>query len=236
MFRFLLQAWQLCSMVEKHFVTQKTARVYYNEELPSKECKYVWICLHGYGQLGQYFSRNFSVLDSEEHWVVAPEGLSKMYLEGVYGRVGASWMTKEDRLTEIDDYMYYLDRVMENVQAKLAHCAKPPKCIVLGFSQGAATACRWVLDGNVTPDHLVLWSGIFPPDLKLQPPFSKSLKVWQLIGDEDEYMNDNRWAENTQIMDSTGLKAQQVPFAGAHKIYPDVLKEFSAQLVANDRA
>ena len=145
-------------------------------------------------------------------------------------------MTKEDRLTEIDDYMYYLDRIMEDVQSKVKHCKTKPKCIVLGFSQGAATACRWVLDGKVVPQHLVLWSGIFPPDLKLEPPFSKSLKVWQLIGDEDEYMNENRWAENEQIMETIGLKAQQVPFKGKHKIYPDVLEEFTAQLMANDKA
>lgn len=212
-------------MVEKHMVTQKTARVYYNTDKPSPRCKYVWICLHGYGQLAQYFSRNFTTLDPDEHWVVVPEGLSKMYLEGVYGRVGASWMTKEDRLTEIKDYMHYLDLLMAQVSKELEPLEVKPASVVLGFSQGAATACRWVLDGSITPDHLVLWSGIFPPDLHLKPPFALPLRIWQLIGDADEYMNDDRWAENRGIIERIGLEADQIPFKGGHRMYPTVLQQ-----------
>ena len=36
---------------------------------------------------------------------MAPEGLSRFYLEGFSGKVGATWMTREDRLNDIDNYL-----------------------------------------------------------------------------------------------------------------------------------
>lgn len=222
-------------MVEKHLSVPRTARVYYNTEKPSSQCQYVWICLHGYGQLGQYFSRNFTVLDPEQHWVVVPEGLSRMYLEGVYGRVGASWMTKEDRLTEIKDYMQYLDILMKEVGNAAEACENKPKLVVFGFSQGAATACRWVLDGDVRPEHLVLWSGIFPPDLHLTPPLEKSLNIWQLIGDEDEYVTEGRMQENSNIIQEMGFSPNHIDFKGGHRIYPEVLKDLEQSIRSSDQ-
>ena len=65
--------------------------------------------LHGYGQLVQFFIRKFQVLDAEQYFVVAPEGLHRFYLKGSSGRVGASWMTKEERQSDIEDYINYLD-------------------------------------------------------------------------------------------------------------------------------
>ena len=207
-------------MVQKHFVTRRTARVFYNVEEPHASTKYLWICLHGYGQLGQYFIKNFECLNPDEHWVVAPEGLSKMYLEGVYGRVGASWMTKEDRLTEIDDYLYYLDQLYAHLQSQIS---PDVKTIVFGFSQGGATVSRWVYQGGVQPDHLVLWSGIFPPDLKLEKQDGLSFKIWQLIGDNDPFVNDKRWNENSGIIEKLGIEPVYIPFEGEHKIYDNVL-------------
>ena len=63
----------------------------------------IWFVCHGYGQLAEYFIKNFEVLDAETNYVIAPQGLSKFYLKGFTGRVGASWMTKEDRLTDIEN-------------------------------------------------------------------------------------------------------------------------------------
>src|ERR1051325_10016453 len=49
--------------------------------------------------------------------LVAPEGLSRFYLSerATERRVGASWMTREDRLAEIADYLGYLDAVYDDV-------------------------------------------------------------------------------------------------------------------------
>ena len=50
-------------------------------------------------------------LEDESRVLVAPEGLSRFYVNATHGLVGASWMTREDRQHEIDDYVGYLDAI-----------------------------------------------------------------------------------------------------------------------------
>jgi hypothetical protein len=64
--------------------------------------KQIWWVLHGYGQLSQFFIQKFEVLAKQNICVIAPEGLSKFYLSGNSGRVGASWMTRENRQMDIE--------------------------------------------------------------------------------------------------------------------------------------
>ena len=88
----------------KTITVEKTARYI---TLGNKEKADVLIvALHGYGQLSAYFSKNFSKLD-QRYFIVIPEGLSRFYLSGTCGRVGASWMSKEERLWDIRDNLNY---------------------------------------------------------------------------------------------------------------------------------
>ncbi|MBK9635339.1 MAG: hypothetical protein IPO64_12805 [Bacteroidetes bacterium] len=68
-------------------------------------------CLPWIWNACQIFIEKFEDFDPEEHFVIAPEALSKGYIDGLTGRVGASWMTKEDRTNEIQDYINYLESV-----------------------------------------------------------------------------------------------------------------------------
>ena len=63
----------------------------------------------------QYFIKKFEQLKRPEILFVAPEGLHRFYLKGNAGRVGSSWMTKEDRLNDIDDYNRMLDQVAKEI-------------------------------------------------------------------------------------------------------------------------
>jgi hypothetical protein len=62
---------------------EKTAH-YYTHGQVSPKVKYFWLAAHGYGQLASNLMRKFEHL-GEEHFVVAPEGLSNFY-----------WDTKKD--------------------------------------------------------------------------------------------------------------------------------------------
>ncbi|HJS73420.1 MAG TPA: phospholipase, partial [Vicinamibacteria bacterium] len=62
----------------------------------------VWFLLHGYGQLASELLHYARALAGDRRLLVAPEGLSRFYHED-HEKVGASWMTREDRLAEIDD-------------------------------------------------------------------------------------------------------------------------------------
>ena len=97
-----------------------------------------WVVLHGYGQLASRFLRSLESLATPSRLVVAPEGLSRFYLDAGGGKVGASWMTKEDRVREIEDYLAYLDLVRATLMP-------PVPLTILGFSQGVATAARWAV-------------------------------------------------------------------------------------------
>ena len=82
----------------KHNIkVEKTATYYSSGNI--KTAKTIWFVLHGYGMLAEYFIKKFDSIVNNDNCVIAPEGLSKFYTKGFYGRVGASWMTKENRET-----------------------------------------------------------------------------------------------------------------------------------------
>ena len=117
-----------------------------------------WVVLHGYGQLASRFLRGFESIATPTRLVVAPEGLSRFYLDAGAGKVGASWMTKEDRAHEIEDYLAYLEQVR-------AALIPPVPLTILGFSQGVATAARWAVATAPAPVRLICWGGLVPEEI-----------------------------------------------------------------------
>ena len=96
-----------------HIVVNKTAT--YHTLGDTKTAKTIWFVLHGYGMLAEYFIKKFEPILNDETCIIAPEGLSKFYTQGFYGRVGATWMTKQDREVEIRDYINYLNQLYEYI-------------------------------------------------------------------------------------------------------------------------
>ena len=172
----------------------------------------VWFVIHGYGQLAKYFLKKFEPL-SESHFIIAPEGLSKFYQEGFSGRVVATWMTKENRLTEIENYINYLNSIyvdlgLENYSIN-----------VLGFSQGVATASRWVLNQDkVKIKQLVLWSGQFPPDIDINSASQRlsAIKTQVVYGTQDPYITPDGIKSQVQFLEELGSKPIISTFSGAH--------------------
>lgn len=194
----------------------KTARFYtYGNANTAKQ---IWFVLHGYGQLAKYFIRNFEHLDPNDHYVVAPEGLHRFYLNGFDGRVGATWMTKEARLDDIDDYVKFLDQVVE--KAILPHLGSSKTFIVFGFSQGVATTSRWIAFGNHKPEKAILWAGSFPPDL---PPVKatssfNSIKTLCCVGTDDPFIKTNQIEDAKNQLEALNIKAEWISYKGEHKI------------------
>src|SRR5439155_683249 len=126
-------------MHEHHLSVSRTARYFTLGERSAAEAEVGFAC-HGYGQLAARFLEKLRVLDDGTRYLVAPEGLSRFYLSEspTERRVGASWMTREDRLAEIADYVQYLDAVYQEVFGLLDRSQVTVHA--LGFSQGVATA------------------------------------------------------------------------------------------------
>lgn len=188
----------------------------------------IWFVIHGYGQLAQYFIKKFSGLEEKNICVIAPEGLSRFYLEQLQtsgrknNRVGATWMTQENRLMDIENYIHYLDGIYDK---EVSGSTIP--VTVLGFSQGSATASRWVLNGNVKFRKLILWSGIFPPDMDFNvgSAILKDKEIQLVYGTKDPFLNDERFAEMNALTQKLKAEVTELTFDGEHDIdAPTLLK------------
>ena len=205
-----------------HFPVQRTARYCTLGQL-SDDTRHVWFVCHGYGQLATYFIKNFEVLDDGKNYIVAPEALSRFYLKGFEGRVGATWMTKEDRLTEINDYVQYLDQLYDAVFEQIPR--GQVNVHLLGFSQGAATVSRWIALGKVRLESWILWAGLFPYDLKFEVNREKLLnaETFLVYGDQDEFKDDAKVHERHQLVENEGLAYETLQFNGRHEIPSEAL-------------
>lgn len=210
-------------MLEKTISVRKTARYFILGE-PGPATKQVWFACHGYGFLAGDFLRNFEVLNDGSHLVVAPEALHRFYLYGTNGKIGASWMTREDRMNDIADYIDYLDNVYAEVMEQLN--PETVSITALGFSQGTATACRWALMGRSDVHRLVLWGGDFPPDIDWDTAGQriKNLDVQLVYGKDDPYVKQMNVQQQTELLRRHRVNFKIKVFNGHHEIEPDTLK------------
>jgi len=190
--------------------------------------KAVWFVLHGYGHLAQYFIKKFTVLESKGICVIAPEGLSRFYLEDVNtrsktgnNRVGATWMTREDRLTDIENYIKFLNTVYTN-ELKLFPSLP---VTLLGFSQGAATVSRWAIHNSVPFNDLILWAGIFPDDMDFEKgkELLRTKTVYQVYGSKDPFLTDARILEMKTLSEKIGVTSAPIVFDGGHELHDETL-------------
>jgi len=201
--------------MEKHFQVPKTARYFLNAEPKNQHT--IWLVFHGYGQLSKYFIQKFEFLDPEENLIVAPEGLHRFYLEGFRGRVGASWMTKEDRLHDISDSNSMLDVLLSEIQGQFEN---QPKLRIIAFSQGVATASRWVLNSNVQTSQMILWGGVFPPDFDCDAHGQKlvDLDLKVVVGVDDEFYQNERQQALHEALDQGEIPYELHVVTGKHDI------------------
>lgn len=202
---------------------------YYQSAEITESTEEIWFVLHGYGQLPEYFIRKFQKIATNDRVIIAPGGLSKFYMEGFSGRVGATWMTKEERLIDIENYIQYLNQVAETVFNQLQNI---PKVTLLGFSQGSATVCRWLNQFKHPFKALVLHSGAFPPDIDFSGLHDrlKGKQVFMITGMQDEFVNEKREAEQQKIIQQLNVPIQHMSFAGGHDIDINSLQTIIQQI------
>lgn len=184
-----------------------------------KTAKTWLIALHGYGELTEFFLKKFKVYDRNDLVIIAPEGPHRFYKEGLSGRVGASWMTKRERELDIADNHSYLDHVVQSFLSE----GTPDNMLVLGFSQGAATACRWVAKSKHTFHSLILWSSMFPPELQYHD-LPKTLNIHLAYGSSDPFLTDH-WKDQYDKWKTFLPDFKTWKFDGGHNIHMDTLNE-----------
>ncbi len=174
--------------MQKHQITiQKTAHYVTIGEM-NDQTENIWFVIHGYGQLAEYFIKKFEVLEDNKTVIIAPEALSKFYLKEFSGRIGATWMTKHERESEITDYINYLNQLYQTVLQEFD--VNKLKITVLGFSQGTATVARWCMNETIKYDRLILWAGYFGNGIQdvIDPEKLIEKEVVLCYGKEDEFL------------------------------------------------
>lgn len=217
---------------EHHLTVPRTAR-YAMLGTPGPAITEVWVACHGFGQLARNFLRNFAAVAEPGRLIVAPEALSRFYLGEVTGatsataRIGAVWMTREDRLAEIADYVAYLDalykRIFETVPRERVTVT------ALGFSQGVATACRWAAVGHSDIDRLVLWGGRLPDEFAAPEHVVplKRMRVTVVTGRDDPMLTAGAQRLERARLETLGLTAEWVAFDGGHVLDKTILRQLA---------
>jgi len=101
--------------------------------------------------------------------------------------VGASWLTKENTLKEMENIISYFDNILSNEKIENLNF------IFLGYSQGVSVAMRYLAKRKIIVSKLILMSGGIPKELT--PKDFKYLKnkavIYYVYGDKDEYITED---------------------------------------------
>lgn len=207
----------------KSSITYRHRAHYSLSHLPNRTETEIIFALHGYGQLAEYFIRKFEPIFREDRLVIVPEATNYAYQKGFSGRVGASWMTIHERETAIENNNNYLNEILESVLMKYSHI---PSIKVVGFSQGAVTASRWVSQLQVKVDKLVLWSGGFAHDLDVSRAGEKlkDTQVVVVIGGADPMITPESIQKQNEFIASLPFDVERLEFEGGHDINLPLLK------------
>jgi predicted esterase len=215
---------------EHHVTVPRTAR-YYTLGAAGPETRAVWIVAHGYGHLASEFIARFAPVDDGVHLIVAPEALNRYYHDTRPGAsqtsaVGATWMTKEDRQSEITDQITYLDTLYGTIFRDVAR--ESVRVTALGFSQGVATVARWLSHTRVPIDRAIFWAGSVPDDVSLTADSAlRRAEVLLVLGSRDEYATAERVARQTAAFRAADKSFAQIEFEGGHRLDDSVLERLA---------
>lgn len=214
--------------IERHIQVSRTARYYLSGE-PGAKIQDVWFVCHGYGELARDFISEFDPIVTDTRLIVAPEGLSRYYLPSAPGfhsaesKVGVTWMTREDRDHEIADYVAYLDALYDEIFRTVKR--ENVTVTVVGFSQGGATANRWVTRGRVRTNRLIMWGALLASDADLNhaATFFRDVDLTIVYGTRDQYADQGMIADYQKLLSEKLIPFKLVTFNGGHRMDRDTL-------------
>ncbi|HUQ18796.1 MAG TPA: hypothetical protein VM099_04210 [Gemmatimonadaceae bacterium] len=217
---------------EHHIEVRRTARYYTLGDI-GPETRDVWFVVHGYGQLARDFMSEFEVIASPSRVIVAPEALARYYIADEKGfhsaqsKVGATWMTREDRECEISDYIVYLDALFEEINSRVDRSLV--SVTVLGFSQGGATANRWVTKGKSRVDRLIMWGALIASDSDLNnaAEFFRNVELHIVYGKRDQFLTEGMIDDYKARLAEAAIPYTLHTFEGGHRMDRETLKRLT---------
>ena len=217
---------------EHHLTVERTARYYTLGDVRTSATD-IWVVCHGFGQLARAFIEPFRAIARPGRLVAAPEALNRYYLNreggraGANARVGATWMTREDRLAEIEDYVRYLDALLRELAG--GDVSPDVRVTALGFSQGAAVVARWLVHGEARLDRVILWSGFLPPEIDPVTVGARLVAADLHIvhGNTDPMIDPGQLRAQAEMLSRASIPCRVVEFVGGHELDRATLAELA---------
>ncbi len=208
--------------MEHHTLTVSRTAHFYTLGTPSLHVRQLWIACHGYAQMAAELLEHLRPLNDGSRLIAAPEGLNYFYKKGFDGPVGANWMTRYCREEAIADNSAYLEALLHRCMAGL-----PPdvRIVLFGFSQGAATLCRWVTRYHPPFHDLILWAGLPPEDIRYRDhaDYLAERNLYLFFSPEDPFLTPERREQVQYVEAREGIFFHKKTFRGAHDIPTEAL-------------
>ena len=217
-------------MFNKHSISFEFSSSYITYNQLTDTTENIWIVFHGYGQLSKYFIRRFDVLDADKNYIIAPQGLSKFYVDEDYKNVGASWLTKEDKESDLLNQQKYLIKLMDELKSKIDF--SKIKINLFGFSQGVSAFTRLLINYNMKIDNIIIWAGWVPDEFfNINKNVLKDTNLFFVVGNKDKYYNNPIIKGYIEKFKKTlNKEIDYFVFDGGHIVDRKVLKKINEKL------
>ena len=130
-------------------------------------------------------------------------------------------MTRDDRASEINDHLTYLNKWWSSLDID-----ESVSVTLIGFSQGVATAARW-LDDGMKVDKVIFSSGTLPAEWnQLKPRLDKRISEIHIVRPkDDEYYSLDIHEKEVEGLRELGLNVISHKPNGTHKLSYSVINE-----------
>lgn len=207
--------------------TWRTALVASLGPEPGAGARELWYILHGQAMRAAQILEMAAALDDGTRLLVAPEALNRHYVGPAVSRdapIGATWMTRAERESEMRDYVAYFETLHARMRERFGGATAP--VTILGFSQGGAAAVRWVAGGTIRPKHLVVWESSLPPEVDWRALMARQpgLRVTYVCGTRDKFITPKVLDAQHAILHEAGVPFEAVSFEGGHRLDDETLR------------
>ena len=184
---------------------------------------------HGYMENAAILMARLRAIPGSDAWtLLSIQGLHRFY-KGRGEEVVAGWMTREDRENAIADNIAYADNALNGVVTD-----RDGPLVLVGFSQGVATAFRAGTRGTRRAAGIVGVGGDVPPEL-LADPLVEFPRVLLLRGARDEWYSEEKLSADVAALDRRGVRHTAHVYDGAHEWTADVAAQIAAFMAEQRR-
>jgi predicted esterase len=199
----------------------------------SGEAKPLLLGFHGYGENAERHLQDLlEIPDLERYRIAAIQALHPFYNTKT-GEVVASWMTKLNRESAIDQNIRYVRTVVESIRADHQTA---PGLVFAGFSQGVAMAYRAATGTGFRCQGIIALAGDVPPELS-DDQLAKLPPVIIGRGEEDQWYTREKMEADLNRLSACGVTVTPVVFDGGHEWAADFYKSCAKFLAGlNEKA